>query len=150
MTIEEEGETERGAFITANIEIIAKICVLRPLDILGALLPTLSAQIVAFLDGEGAKFSDFQILDLGTLLQIAGRLTEHFLGENFSKFLSDGQTVLISLLQLGENLWKKLDAQEPTQVQIELHSQTLASLRPFQHWLSQVFTHFATPTVLLI
>lgn len=112
VTVEEDGETERGSFIAANIEIIAKICVLRPIDILGALLPNLRAQIGAFLSGAD-KFTNFQILDLGTLLQIAGRLTEHFLGENFSKFLNDGQAVLISLLQLGGNLLEKLQDHPP-------------------------------------
>jgi hypothetical protein len=75
-------------------------------------------------------------MDLGTLLQIAGRLTEHFLGENFSKFLNDGQAVLISLLQLAGCLLERLQKEKPTVVMKDLHSQTLSSIRPFQHWLS--------------
>ena len=71
-------------------------------------------------------------MDLGTLLQIAGRLTEHFLGESFSKFYSEGQSVLVSLLQLGQFLALNLEKNEPKEVLIELHCQTLASLRPFQ------------------
>lgn len=41
---DEDGETERGRFITAHIEVIAKICVLHPDDIVGALLPQLKSQ----------------------------------------------------------------------------------------------------------
>ena len=51
VTIEEDGETERGSFIAANIEIIAKICVLKPMDILGSLLPSLRSQVEEFING---------------------------------------------------------------------------------------------------
>lgn len=81
-------------------------------------------------------------MDLGTLLQIAGRLTEHFLGESFSKFYSEGQSVLVSLLQLGQFLALNLEKNEPKEVLIELHCQTLASLRPFQGWLDIRFEKF--------
>ena len=37
--IDEEGETERGRFVSSNIEVIAKICQLHPIDILNALIP---------------------------------------------------------------------------------------------------------------
>lgn len=135
---DESGETERSSFITANIEIIARICCLKPLDILTALIPNLKTTVSDFLSAP-SNFSDAKILDLGTLLQIAGRLTEHFLGEDFSKFADEVQSLLELILELADMLSNSLQSQMHIPSVIELHCQVLSTLRPYQHWLGQFY-----------
>ncbi len=137
---DESGETERSSFITANIEIIARICCLKPMDILSALIPTLKSTVLQFL-AEPQSFTDAKILDLGTLLQVAGRLTEHFLGEalDFDKFEDDVKALIELILELAEKLYQVLVSKSSTNSLIELHCQVLSSLRPYQHWLAQFY-----------
>ena len=47
--VDEDGETERGKFISSNIEVIAKICQLHPLDILNALIPNFKGIVILHL-----------------------------------------------------------------------------------------------------
>ncbi|CBY21399.1 unnamed protein product [Oikopleura dioica] len=137
---DESGETERSSFITANIEIIARICCLKPMDILSALIPTLKSTVSQFL-AEPQSFTDAKIIDLGTLLQVAGRLTEHFLGEalDFDKFEDDVKALIELILELAEKLYQVLVSKSSTNSLIELHCQVLSSLRPYQHWLAQFY-----------
>ncbi|CAG5105640.1 Oidioi.mRNA.OKI2018_I69.chr1.g2314.t1.cds [Oikopleura dioica] len=135
---DESGETERSSFITANIEIIARICCLKPMDILTALIPNLKSTVSQFLS-EPQSFTDAKILDLGTLLQVAGRLTEHFLGEEFQKFEEDVKLILELILELAEKLYQVVHSKSHSASIIELHCQVLSALRPYQHWLSQFY-----------
>lgn len=68
---------------------------------------------------------------MGALLQITGRLIEHFLGEGFLKYHDQAASVLDLLLHLSENLLSK----SQTEADIELLSQAVSCMRPFQHWL---------------
>ena len=132
---DEEGETERGRFISAHIEIIAKICLLHPDDILAALLPQLKSSVsAAALTQDSAEHRN-----CGTLIQITGRLVEHFLGERFLTFHDRAGEVLGMLLDLGERLTAKgqLEVGEK-----ELLQQCVSCMRPFQHWLRSLWFDF--------
>jgi len=82
--------------------------------------------------------------DLGTLLQITGRLVEHFLGENFLKFRPEAEQVLYLLLKLSNHHADQLISGSIDETCFELLTQAISSLRPFQHWLSQYYSHCQT------
>ena len=132
--LDADGETERGRFLSSNIEIIAKICVLHPIDILNALVPNLKSTINQQMSNQ---LNENQTRDLGTLLQITGRLVEHFLGENFLKFHDESQSILRLLLGLSNQLVGSIETFGDAE--LELFAQCLSCLRPFQHWLRLVF-----------
>ena len=137
--LDADGETERGRFLSSNIEIIAKICVLHPIDILNALVPNLKSTINQQMSNQ---LNENQTRDLGTLLQITGRLVEHFLGENFLKFHDESQNILRLLLGLSNQLVGSIETFGDAE--LELFAQCLSCLRPFQHWLSQYYSHCQT------
>ena len=135
--LDADGETERGRFLSSNIEIIAKICVLHPIDILNALVPNLKSTINQQMSNQ---LNENQTRDLGTLLQITGRLVEHFLGENFLKFHDESQSILRLLLGLSNQLVGSIETFGDAE--LELFSQCLSCLRPFQHWLRLVLKFY--------
>ena len=79
------------------------------------------------------QLNENQTRDLGTLLQITGRLVEHFLGENFLKFHDESQSILRLLLGLSNQLVGSIETFGDAE--LELFAQCLSCLRPFQHWL---------------
>ena len=64
--------------------------------------------------------SDHGKRDLGTLIQLTGRLIEHFLGERFLQLHDQAASVLDLLLQLAEHL---LSTTSVSDADIELLSQ---------------------------
>ena len=64
--------------------------------------------------------SDHGKRDLGTLIQLTGRLIEHFLGERFLQLHDQAASVLDLLLQLAEHL---LSTSSVSDADIELLSQ---------------------------
>ena len=63
--------------------------------------------------------------DLGTLIQLTGRLIEHFLGERFLQLHDQAASVLDLLLQLAEHL---LNTASVSDADIELLSQEWSTL----------------------
>ncbi|KAK3591325.1 hypothetical protein CHS0354_028435 [Potamilus streckersoni] len=84
--------------------------------------------------------------DLSSLLQGLGRLAEHFIGENFTSRLSDGQVVIERLVQMavfGTRLKLfELTSTDQSVIQtdfVEVHAQSLAAVKAYAPWLSQLY-----------
>ncbi|XP_074647944.1 exportin-6-like [Tubulanus polymorphus] len=160
-TVDDNSETEWQSFLRQNLEVVAKICDLMSVESFQILLEPFGEYFDTYIglefyvtnDGDSRRKllinneSECRRLhctlrDLCSLLQAIGRLVDHFIGENFPQRFNDAIDLLDRLLNIAAFSTKmKLNETNSEQVLqsdfIELHAQSLASLKTFTHWLTQ-------------
>jgi len=157
---DDNNETEWQVFVTAAVETIMKVADLLPLDVVRIVDCVWKETCIVYLDLEklivpdsptnrlnlGSKEDELKLgmvlKDFGTLLRLIGRMSVLFLGEYFLERIQTGLDYVKQLLTLAaagsrnkiyncrcDNPGLKTDF-------LEVHAQTLASLKAWCHWLA--------------
>lgn len=163
-TIDDDNETEWQSFLRQCVEFIGKVAQLFPSDIFQKVLPLLESYSQFYFSLEQLITSDGRrrhlaisestdcekvhavLKDLTSLLQIMGRLADHFTGDNFEKQLTNA-LMLVNQFSLiakysTESMLFNVSTPIPEVLEhdfIILHAQALGTLQAYTHWLSQLY-----------
>lgn len=159
----EEQESEWETFLISSIETIMKVAELLPLEVLRITDSVWKETCVVYLDLEKIIISaggpqpsrlqlsskeeelklDYMLKDFSTMLQLIGRMSVLFLGEEFLVRLETGLEYMKQLLALAafasrHKLYSaaSCDSTVIKQDFLVVHAQTLATLKAWCHWLA--------------
>jgi len=168
VTTNDDNETEWQHFLRVGIETIMKVADLLPSEVIGLVEPGWRHVSVMYLsldklltetDGKRSlhvrEREDVVTLhqtlrDYSSYLQLFGRLSSLFLGESFKERLEMGLDLLKQLLALvtfgsTQRLWRcDVQLEEITTDLMEAHSQTVAALKAWCHWLAALHSESLT------
>ncbi|KAL5473099.1 hypothetical protein EMCRGX_G027544 [Ephydatia muelleri] len=163
-TVDDDNETEWQSFLRQCVEFLGKVGQLFPSDIFQKVLPLLESYSQFYFSLEQLITSDGHrrhlaisestdceklhavLKDLASMLQIMGRLADHFVGDNFEEQLSNA-LMLVNQFSLiakysTESMLFNVSTPIPEVLEhdfIVLHAQALGTLQAYTHWLSQLY-----------
>uniref|UniRef100_H2Y847 Importin N-terminal domain-containing protein n=1 Tax=Ciona savignyi TaxID=51511 RepID=H2Y847_CIOSA len=155
-TMDDNGHTEWEVYLIENIELVAKIGQLFPKDTVSLLWPILDETASIYVKTNWSAPSNMDtnhltqlqrtLKDLAMCLQAFGRISEFFIGEQFHEHYESTLT-LIQKFQAIAVFGNKCHLYETTNLPPALVKETiavqveaLASLQPYTHWLSQLYS----------
>lgn len=164
-SLDDDSETEWQHFLRQCLEIVAKVAELMPEETFQILYPQFQENLEVYLGLEHCITVNAQgrnlnvtaenecrrlhcmLRDLSSLLQALGRLADQFIGEAFVSRGSTAQRTVESLCHTalyGSRLRLfEVNTAVPTVLKpdfIEVHAQTLASLKAYSHWMAQFYS----------
>ncbi|KAK2152122.1 hypothetical protein LSH36_339g04009 [Paralvinella palmiformis] len=162
-TLDDDSETEWQHFLRQCLEIVAKVAELFPTITFQLLFQpfqenlnvylgleqfiSLNGNNIATLDVRGeneCRRLHCTLRDLSSLLQAMGRLADHFIGDKYERNVADAK-MLMERLSYTAAYGMKVKLYEVQSVAnsvlqadfIEVHAQTLATIKAFAGWLAQ-------------
>lgn len=165
-SLDDDSETEWQRFLRHSLETIAKVAEIMPLQTFGIMYSVFQSNLDIYLGLENyvgtvegkvglqlrvtaeneCRRLHCSLRDLSSILQGIGRLSNFFIGEEFFKNFSTIQDTLKRLCHMAiySNKMKLYHVQTAANSVlradfIEVHAQTLATIKAFCHWLFQYY-----------
>ncbi|XP_049807007.1 exportin-6-B isoform X3 [Schistocerca nitens] len=159
-TLDDDEQTEWQKFLRQNIEIVAKVGEFAPLDTYSLVYEPWKEAANIYLHLEQAvDVSKHQLSvtaehecvrlhcllrDLSSLTQLMGRMYPHFIGKVLRTLFPDAQQLVLQLTGMATYASRvqlhHLHTSPPilTEDLVEVHSQVLAALKAWCHWIAQL------------